>query len=451
MKRRRLVLLFLVAVAATQIGFSCDLHAAGAETPVLSLEEAIAIAVKDNRQVRMDLLEIQKAEEATAGAKTAFLPKFTTYALAGRSIGSTDLTIPRGTMGTYPVLGALPATDSTVTSPGKTTGIFYGAVTQPLSQIYRVHLGVNASKLREEIAQEGYRGKRSETAGQVREVYAQIALTQSQLEAAESTRAYLRELSLLTERHLREKTVLKSDSLTVEARIGQVDHRILMLENGLATRKEALNRLLGRDVSDDFAVEATPPESDREVDLATAREAALRGRFEVRQAHTRSQLAEVNVHRARAEHIPDISLQYTHLELRNIDFLPKEVSHVGILFQWEPFAWGKKVRKTREEDIALRQAQLALKETEQQIILDVSMNHRRLVEARALIGVQKAFQEAEAEKSRIMTEQYRQKATLLSDLLQQQAAAEQASAQYQQALSSYWTARAAFSRAIGDE
>jgi outer membrane protein TolC len=50
-----------------------------------------------------------------------------------------------------------------------------------------------------------------------------------------------------------------------------------------------------------------------------------------------------------------------------------------------------------------------------------------------------------------VTNRYNQKAALLSDLMQQQAAVSQAEAQYQQALAGFWTARANFEKAVGVE
>jgi outer membrane protein TolC len=50
-----------------------------------------------------------------------------------------------------------------------------------------------------------------------------------------------------------------------------------------------------------------------------------------------------------------------------------------------------------------------------------------------------------------MMNRYDQKAALLSDLLQEQSSLTEADSRYQQALANFWTARASFSRAIGEE
>jgi hypothetical protein len=51
----------------------------------------------------------------------------------------------------------------------------------------------------------------------------------------------------------------------------------------------------------------------------------------------------------------------------------------------------------------------------------------------------------------VVLEQYKQKATLLSNLQTEQANMAQAAAQYQQALANFWTTRADFEKAMGTD
>jgi outer membrane protein TolC len=59
--------------------------------------------------------------------------------------------------------------------------------------------------------------------------------------------------------------------------------------------------------------------------------------------------------------------------------------------------------------------------------------------------------EAAGEQFRVTTNQYREQAALVKDVLQAQAQNTQTEFQYQQALSSYWSAFADLRRAMGDE
>jgi outer membrane protein len=71
------------------------------------------------------------------------------------------------------------------------------------------------------------------------------------------------------------------------------------------------------------------------------------------------------------------------------------------------------------------------------------------METRAFLDTQAVVQDTEREKLRVMMNQYQQKSALLADLLQQQSLVAQADNQYQQALASFWTAKAGFDHAVG--
>ena len=55
------------------------------------------------------------------------------------------------------------------------------------------------------------------------------------------------------------------------------------------------------------------------------------------------------------------------------------------------------------------------------------------------------------EKLREVTQKYGQKTALLRDVLQQQSSVEKANADYNEAIASFWTAKANFQKALGAE
>src|SRR5882757_9587212 len=95
--------------------------------PLLTLQDAIELAVRDNRQVRISVLGVIKAVEATAEVKTARLPQFSTYILAGSTMNTVNFTIPRGALGAYPTVGPIPGKDSNISTSPALTGLIYGS------------------------------------------------------------------------------------------------------------------------------------------------------------------------------------------------------------------------------------------------------------------------------------------------------------------------------------
>jgi outer membrane protein len=420
-----------------------------APAPVLTIEDAVATAMKSNRRVRMSILEVSRAGEKTADVKTERLPHFQLYALGGESLNSIDFTIPKGALGTYQGTGPIPGQASKISTPRTFTGVLLGQATQPLSQLWKVHLAILESRIGEELAQEGLRRQRRDTAHSVRDLYYQIAQTQTQLGSAEANVKYLVDLQAETDRNLAEQSALKADSLAVKAKLSQQRYQLLTLRDSLVSQKESLNQLLGSDLNSEFSVEAQPVPADAELDIAVARQEALSERAEIREARLQTKKAEVEVRRQRAEYIPDFSAGFTYVSLPNVSFLPQNILQAGFVLQWQPFDWGQKRHRIESLKDSVKQTTLTEQDAEQQVTVDVNAKFRKLAEARALLDTSALAQEAEREKMRVITNRYGQKAALLSDILQQEAAVAQADGDYQKALAAFWSAKASFDYALG--
>jgi outer membrane protein TolC len=435
----RVVLSGLLAIAAT------------AESQTLSIDEAVAIAMEKNRTVQSAALDIDRAREETAATRTTRLPQFQVYALGGETLRPISFRIPQGALGFYPATGPIPAKDSNVTTPQQFTAFIFAQASQPLSQLWKTHLALMSSQIGENIAKERLRQQRQDTAQSVRDLYYQIAQTQSQIESAEALEKYLVELQGETDRNLAQLVALKGDSLAVRAKLSQQRYQLLNLRDASKTQKESLNRLLGRDLETEFSVDVQPLPKTEEIELATARELALRQRPEIEQARLQTKKAELDVRRQRAEYIPDISASFTYVTQPNVSFAPQNVLNAGFLLQWQPFDWGQKRHKTASFQDATKQATFAERDAEQQVLLDVHAKFRALAEARMLLDTQALTREAEREKLRVMTNRYGEKAALLSDVMQQEGAVVQSDSDYQTALAAFWKAKTSFDRSLGRE
>ena len=145
-----------------------------AQPRLLPLQEAIDTALQGNRQLQIGGLEIAKAAEATAEARTARFPQFKAYILGGVPLNPINFTIPRGTLGVYPNLGPLPAQNSQIGTPQRLAAFIYGSAAQPLTQLFKIRLAVRETRLGEQLAGEDLRQQRQDVAEQIREAYFQL-------------------------------------------------------------------------------------------------------------------------------------------------------------------------------------------------------------------------------------------------------------------------------------
>lgn len=419
--------------------------------PVLSIDDAVAIALKQNRQVQSAALDVSRAQEETAAMKTARLPQFSIFAVGGESLRAYQFNVPQGVLGSYPATGPIPAQNSSITTPRTFTAFIWGNATQPVSQLWKVRLDVISSKLNQGIAKEKLRQQRQTTAQSVRELYYQIVQTQTQIESAQAMVTALVELQRETDQNVKELAALKSDSLVVRARLSQERYRLLNFQDTNKNQKESLNNLLGRDIEIEFSVEAQPLPAPEQIDLAAARDLARRQRPEIQQARLKTDRAETAVRRERAEYIPNVSAGLTYASFPNVSFLPQNLLIAGFVADWQPFDWGKKRHIARALSDGANQAKLGERDAQQQVLLDVNSTFRALAEARVQLDTAALAQEAQREKLRVSTNRYREKAVLLADVLQQETAVVQADSEYQSALAAFWKAKANFDRALGRE
>jgi outer membrane protein TolC len=124
---------------------------------------------------------------------------------------------------------------------------------------------------------------------------------------------------------------------------------------------------------------------------------------------------------------------------------------VGVELNWEPFDWGRRRDTVNEKTVAVEQSKINLTQTKNNVLVDVNKNFRSLQEARAAVDVATAQQDAAKMKLQEVTDKYGQKTALLRDVLQQQAAVEKANSDYNEAIASFWTAKANFDKSVGED
>jgi len=426
--RRATALLAVVLLALSAWGQ--DTPQASVET--LTLDQAVALATQNNRQVKSSALGVEISQEGVTAARTQRLPVFNLYVLESQLLAPVNFLVQEGQFGTYPGIGPIPATNTNITTPLRPTTFIYATATQPLSQLHHINLAIEEQKVAVDLARESVRQERQSIADQ-------------------QTLKFNIELDQLTDRYVAQEVALKSDSLNVKAQLAQTKYQIVTLQDTLQTQKENLNELLGRELHTPFSVQAVPEAAAYELDLEGAQRRALNQRPEIRQAMLKAKQTQLDVRVQKSLSIPDVSATVTYLSPFNVDFVPKNIASVGLSLSWQPYDWGYKKSGRAQKTLTSRQAELALQETRQQVLVDVDNHFRKLADARILVQVNQMTQRTEQEKLRVVMNQYKERANLLKDVLQEQASLANANYQYQQALLSFWTAKADLEKSLGEE
>ena len=445
-KMMLIVILLLVAIAPPVFS----------QTPeVLTLDQAINIALRDNRTTQNTRFEVEKAQDKLAATRTQLLPSFKLSTLVSQPLSTFDTTFEKGVFGTLPTVGPIPSEDTVITSDTKPTALILGQISQPLSQLHRIKLQIRQQGAAGQITQAQLSARQQKLVNEVKRAYYSILETQGATDAAEATIKLYRELDRVTGEYVMQQVVLKTEHMDVQTRLAKAEYEVLTLKNLLATKKEQLNNLLGRDVRSDFVVSEGLEAVQfmmRETDLAQARERALAQRPEIREARLRVEQAKLNKRIKKSEFIPDVSLTVNYVSTFSYsDFLPRSVSGVGVQMDWEVFDWGRKKRELSERERSISQADNDMKEMESQVLMEVNSRFRSVQESRELLRVARLAQTAARANVQLVANKYRLEAVLLKDVLNAQAVLANSDHDYQKALLSFWTAKADFEKAIGEE
>jgi outer membrane protein len=420
--------------------------------PVLTLEEAISIAQANNRNIKNAVLAASIAADQIAAARTKRYPAIDLYGLGSQLLTPLDFSFARGTFGTYPGIGPIPATNTSIHTPLRPT--FFGVVQlkQPLSQQHKIGLNLRLGDLNKTLSDEKLRAEKQSVANQVKQAYYGLLRTRSALEVSDENLKLDQELARITKQNVEQKTALKADAMDIDAKIAQEEYNHQVLSDALATKKEQLNELLGRDLRTAFTVPQTPAALPNEIDLEAARGKALAQRPELRESRLAVKQAELNRRITKADYIPDVTFAVSDLSLASVNsLLPGNVASVGLLVTWSPLDWGRRKSELSQATKQIEQSKNSVNELEAQILVEVADKFRKLEQARALIRASDLGLSSARERQRVAMNQYEQKAALMTDVLQQEAAVQNATDQYQRALLAFWTAKADFEESVGED
>ncbi len=438
----------------TLVGMSLPvfLFSAALSAQILTLDEAIDLALHNNRGIKNAALESTRVSDKIASLRTRMFPAFNVYLLGGQQLQSFDFTFERGLLGVYPGVGPIPNKDTTITTPLVPTGILVGRVSQPITPIHKVKLNLRLLDTGKLLATEQERAQRQDIVQNVKLLYYGIQQIESSLRSLEETIKLYRELVRLTADYVSKQTALEGDHLQMQTSLARAEQSELTLQNQRATQKEQLNQLMSRDVLTEFAVSPILEAAEFDNDIAAARKIALDRRPEIRQSHLKVQQAEQDRDVKKADYIPDISIDFNNLTLLNFNqFLPTSISNIGVSLSWEPFDWGRKRHDLAEKGRVIEEAKNSRADAEALVTIEVDDKFRKLQQAQAQLRVARLGQQTAIENLRVAKNKYEAQSSLLKDLLQAQANLEQSNADFQQALAGFWTAKAQFEHALGED
>ncbi len=417
----------------------------------VTLPQAVQSSLDNNVQIKNSRLDVEINDAKISSARTRIFPEFHMNAVGLQLLAPLEFDFNKGVFGNFKATGPIPAEKINVTTDQRPVLFLNTSLVQPITQISRIRLAIRQAELSKSIAQQKYRLQKQQVSNQVRRAYYRILESEDNLKVLDSTRQMFREIERVSTNYLANKMVLPAELLEVKQQLANVEYETLKLSNAIANQKEELSRLLGRDIKNDFQLAHTPDTKLTEMDLRDAQGRALTQRAELLQTSFQTQQLDLERRIRKQQQLPQMSLVMNYFSIFGAQILPKNVIFAGLLVHWEPMETLRKSYEISEQKKLIQQSSNSLKDLQTQILIEVNTTHRTLQECKQFVQVAALGRELAAEKLRVVSNKYKEKAALLKDVLQAQKDLTQADNRATQATLALWTARADFEKAIGED
>jgi outer membrane protein TolC len=423
-----------------------------AQGGILTLDQALEIALGQNLSVANAELDVSASTDELEAIKTRRLPSMDVRGGYSDNLKSQSFLFEQGVWGTYPVIGDVPSQDVSITSQDGGTSFVSANVSQPLSQLYRIGLGVEQNEVKVEMAGERLRMTKTEIASLVKTNYFDILQLQSQLQTTEESVLFYQSLQKLVSNYVEQAVALEYELLDVEARLAYRSAQAVVERNDLVMLKQRFNKLLNRDLAMTFQL-AELPEIDPEtaaMNLQQAMDLAMEQKPEIAESKLLIKSAELGYDIKKSEYIPDVDLRLRYSRLYGTDFIPSTDAYVGVHAKWEFFDWGRKSHELASKEADINRSVNKLHETEESARISVERSFHSISESRQMLEAARLSEVAAREKLRVLNNQYVQKVILLQDVLDAETELSRASTGYNRAVLAVWKAQAELKKALGE-
>jgi outer membrane protein TolC len=439
-------LTLIVTGALLQAGIASAQNTAAMQ---LTLPQAIDLALKQNRSVKLAQLAVVENEQKKKIANADF-PRLKNESTIIHVTDLQQLVIPAGSLGTFGT-GPIPS-QTAVIGQGTFTGYTSGTgLSQPLTQLFKVRQENHAATAEVLSANEKLREAENDVVLKVNQLYYGILIAQQKGEAAkaESDAAQVK---------LQESTssVEQGSALEVialDSRAAALDAKQAILKQRLQVRDLSveLDNLLGLPVN--TTLQLSEPSyvvpsavAPREECVRIAREQSL----DVRVAKQSVERAKASLGAAKYAYMPDVSVFARYSYQSGIPFLVHNIGTFGAIFEYELFDGGRRKAEIGEARTILSKAEVNLDKVEEEVAAEVEIAYDNVEQTVALVTVAEEVLKARTEGARLADSQFEQGADLAS--VRATAAAKTSSAKVSllEANVEVSLAQAALKRAMGE-
>lgn len=406
------------------------------QSDTLTLDEAIQIALRNNRAVQISERNVNKSRNAVREARGNALPQ-----IQGNATYTRFDRVATAQFGPQPIrLGNLENRTARIT------------LTQVIDISGIVRTAVRAASVFVSISELEYERTRNDTILQVTQAYQGVARTDEFVRVAEEALKNAQERLRLIRAQVEAGVAARFDLLRAETAVAQAEQAVLNARNQRELAVAALNNLLGRDLNTPVqVVKSTELPSLQETGLDALTQQAYQNRPEIIAAERGVELSRVNIQNARRGILPSLVITgQADFNLNTSAFNPRRESYTGIVVLSVPI-WDSGITRAREAQARddLEIAQIRLQQAKEGVALEVRQAYLNLQDAQKRLTVAQKGLEQATEALRLARVRFEAGVSPQLEISDAELAFTQAQTNLVNAQFDYLDAYAALQRAIG--
>jgi outer membrane protein TolC len=414
----------------------------------LTLEEAVHLAISQNRELKIARLKVIESEQKKAGEHSGYFPLLTNQSNALHVTALQTVLVPPGAFGT--VGGALIPAQGVTVGQGALTLFSSGTqLSQPLTQLIRTYDANRIAAAEVAISREDLKKAENQVALEVHTLYFGILIANLRKQAAEEQSNYAGENLRESEDDVRKGSALKIAAIQGRASLLQSQQAVLTAELQLADLTTELDDVLGLALNTRLELAPAAPVNfdqrprEQHVRLAWSQNP------EILAAEEAVRKAQAAVAAAKTAYIPDITAYARHSYQDGVPFLVRNFGTFGVTLSWDVFDFGKRQAAVREREVELAQAEENVGRLKEEVAVEIERSYNKLERTRSLVQVASQVVKLRQEGERLAQNELTEGVILVSGQKEATAATYQAQADFLEASLGYHLAWAELEQAVG--
>jgi outer membrane protein TolC len=405
-----------------------------------SVEDAVAMALRQNPDALTSEFQVHGAEADRAGTRGGMLPRLHVDAnfQQWNSPFAISFSFPGVVAPPFTVRDAFTWTASV-------------SVIQPLTQLWWIYdqykvqdLGVDVAGIKRQVT-------RREIAFQVTQAYYRLLEADRLSQVAQSSVTQLEAQRKEAQSLFDNGVIGKNDLLRAGLALANAQQRSIQSRGNVVLARGQLDVLLGQREGaqlEPVPFTGDPPPVGEPSEESAVGHAAVQ-RLELRELDRGIEQADHGVSFAYKKLLPQVNAVGNYTHFAGSPFQQVDGAYVGLFASWDVWDWGTTTGAISSANAKLDEARVARKKIEDQVRLEARQAFVNAETAREGLDVAKTAVSQAEENFRIVTKKFEAAAATSFDVVDAESLLTQARGQVETALYDYLIARAALARATG--